>query len=328
MSNFYSIILFIISFFSSWCLLKTSIPIFKRNWSIVPNYRSSHKVSTPFGGGLIFSLIIILTSLIFHEFSNLIFLPLVITGHIDDCKGLSAIKRLYIQFGTALLLILYQSDSLLLNSLSFQSLDFLNKTFLVFILVFLFTTIVNIFNFFDGIDGLLASNLFIIFLTVFIKLNNSNYIICILGSLLGFVVWNWSPAKIFMGDSGSYFLGAIFFNFVFNSESIYEFIQLIFLGTPIFADIIITLIRRFSIGENIFKPHKLNLYQRLNQSGMSHSKITLIYSLATFLICFSYLVGSGLFFLSSLMSVLIIGYFIDKKASTPFLQSLTNQKMN
>ena len=326
MSDFYLLILFIFNFFSCWYLIKISIPIFKKNWSIVPNYRSSHKESTPFGGGLIFSLITILSSTIFFEFSNLLLLPLVITGHLDDCKGISPKKRLFIQLGTALLLILYQSDSLLLNSLRYQNLDFLYKAILIFILVFSFITIVNTCNFFDGVDGLLASNLFIIFLTVFIKINNANYIISILGALLGFIVWNWSPAKIFMGDSGSYFLGAIFFNFIFNTEDIYQSIQLLILGTPIFADIIITLIRRFLIGENIFKPHKLNLYQRLNQAGMSHSRITLIYSAATILICFSYLIGSRSFLLSTLISIFIIGFYIDKNRSIPFLESLNNSR--
>ena len=154
MSNLYSFIFFVISFLSSWYLLKNLIPFFKKSWSIKPNYRSSHKQSTPFGGGLIFSLIIMLTSSFFLEFSNFIFLPLLIIGHLDDCKGISPIKRLVIQFGTALLLILFQSDSLLLNSLSFHNLDFLYKTFLIFILILIFISVVNICNFFDGLEAI------------------------------------------------------------------------------------------------------------------------------------------------------------------------------
>lgn len=318
---------FIISILISWFLTKLCIPFFQKNWSIIPNKRASHSYPVPFGGGIIFSLIGILGSLIYVDFSSLIFIPLILTGHLDDLKEISPSKRFFVQVAVSITLILYKLKlSPLLDYINYLSLNNYQKFFILLILIFIFTSIVNITNFSDGIDGLVASTLFIVFLTAFIKLPNQDYLIFILGALLGFLFWNWSPAKIFMGDSGSYFLGAIYFNILLSTRSIEELISFLILGTPIFADISITLIKRFFMRENIFKPHKLNLYQRLNQAGLSHSKISLIYLLNSFLLCFCYLFGDiTLLFIAEII-VLLFGYLLDKYIAIDFKSSLLESK--
>ena len=99
----------ITSFLSSWYLIKICIPLFKKNWTIFPNQRTSHIFPKPFGGGLIFSFISIFAASLNFEFVPFIFLPIIIIGHLDDCHGISPFKRLFVQLGNALILITYKS---------------------------------------------------------------------------------------------------------------------------------------------------------------------------------------------------------------------------
>ena len=86
--------------------------------------------------------------------------------------------------------------------------------FLLFIayiyLSFLATSIINFANFADGIDGLLSSSMIIIFVLSALQNNNNSFLWGIVGCLVGFLFYNWQPSKLFMGDVGSTFLGAIF----------------------------------------------------------------------------------------------------------------------
>ena len=89
------------------------------------------------------------------------------------------------------------------------------------------------------------------------------------GGLTGFLILNWNPAKVFMGDSGSYFLGSIYFSCIFLSDSWIIFLALLIIGTPIYLDVIICVIRRAFDKQNIFKPHKLHLLSK-TKSGMDY----------------------------------------------------------
>ena len=322
----FNFLIFLILFLISWYLNKLFIPIFKTNWSISPNNRTSHKLPTPFGGGLIFSFLTILGSLFYKIYTPLIFIPLILIGHVDDCKGVSPLKRFFVQIGTALILIGYQSNNDLSNYFYFEDINFLYKFIIFLLLLFVFTAIVNITNFADGIDGLVASSFIIIFFTAYIKLSHQEHLLLILGALMGFLYWNWHPSKIFMGDSGSYFLGALYFNIIINIGNIDQSIYFLLLGTPLFGDITITLIRRLIIGESIFKPHKLNLYQRLNQAGINHSKVSLIYLFCTSLLCLSYIFGGIYFLIISEFIVIFIGFLLDKYIAISFEKSLLNSR--
>ena len=72
----------------------------------------------------------------------------------------------------------------------------------------------------DGIDGLVAGSMILIFAvgSIFI----SNYFLIFVGSLSAFLFWNWYPSKVFMGDGGSTFLGSIFFGLLLDSSNIFE----------------------------------------------------------------------------------------------------------
>ena len=130
------IIYFIFSFLISWFLLYIFIPIFKKKWIVLPNKRSSHNKPTPIGGGLIFSFIYLSSSLFYLNFDTLFAVPILLVGHLDDCKGIKALKRLIIQVIIGVLLFFYKSDYPLLIFLNFQNLNFLIRLISIFTLVF------------------------------------------------------------------------------------------------------------------------------------------------------------------------------------------------
>ena len=107
------------------------------------------------------------------------------------------------------------------------------------------------------------------------------FVFILIGSLLGFLYWNWEPAKIFMGDAGSTFLGAYLTSIFFNLNNNSNFIALLLICFPLLGDSIICLFIRFFNKKNIFKAHKDHLYQRLRKSDWSARKITLTYMLST-----------------------------------------------
>ena len=134
----------------------------------------------------------------------------------------------------------------------------------------------------------------------------------IIGACIGFLLWNWYPAKVFMGDVGSTFLGAVYIGYVFESNDLATAFAKLLLLTPILSDCIFCIIKRLMLGQNIFEAHKLHLYQRLNQAGWNHSKVTIIYSSSFLVLSLSYIsLGLPALILFSLF-ILIIGYYLDK----------------
>ena len=168
----------------------------------------------------------------------------------------------------------------------------------------------------DGIDGLICGIFTLTFIVLSIKIN-----ICFLPLSLGFLAFlnkNWYPSKIFMGDTGSTFLGAIFAAFILQSKSILEGFTILLLISPILMDSIICIFRRIYYGHNIFKPHKLHLYQRLVQKGFSHDKVSIIYISSSFLISIFYITDLFLFQILSIFSIFVVGVFLDKRYAIPF----------
>ena len=168
----------------------------------------------------------------------------------------------------------------------------------------------------DGIDGLVASNL-ICLLIMRSNLGDSSYI-TLVALLLGFLIFNWSPAKIFMGDSGSTFLGGSLVYALISLDDIYQIMGLHIASLPLILDAIICLIIRFLNSENIFQAHRKHLYQRLNQAGMSHNKVSSIYLIATVSLSLSYLLVNIQFQIIVFIFIFILAYIMDKKIAEPF----------
>ncbi|WP_341885399.1 hypothetical protein [Synechococcus sp. UW140] len=129
----------------------------------------------------------------------------------------------------------------------------------------------------------------------------------LVGALFGFLLWNWSPAKVFMGDVGSTFLGAVFAGVVLQQASFTAALALLLVATPLLADACICVLRRLLAGQRIFQAHRLHLFQRLHQAGWSHARVASCYVAATAVLAIALLVGGWLWVLGLAGAVLIIG---------------------
>ena len=278
-----------------------------------PNDRSSHLNPTTNGGGICFAIVSSLYSFLLGNNILLLCLPLSIIGFIDDFRNLKPLIRYIFQLLTVLSLILISGW---LNFL-FAKFSSLWMIFLVtLILIIISTAIINFVNFMDGVDGLVAICMSIIFLTV--SLSGELTYLPILGSLIGFLILNWKPAKVFMGDSGSTFLGALYLSIIFKSDTYIESLKYFLLITPLIADTVSTLLRRIFAKQNIFAAHKKHLYQRLFQAGLSHEKVSLIYAGMTLSMCLIYVLAdlNALVFMA--MILLSLGFWLDKNVAYSF----------
>jgi UDP-N-acetylmuramyl pentapeptide phosphotransferase/UDP-N-acetylglucosamine-1-phosphate transferase len=143
---------------------------------------------------------------------------------------------------------------------------------------------INIVNFMDGIDGMVACQgiVYGIFLFAISPANHSSacFGLTLAASCFGFLMWNWAPAKIFLGDVGSGPLGLFF---VIGGELALESAPAIVIFLPLFPlyfDALVTLVRRFRREEKLTAAHRSHLYQRLANGGAGHALVTSFYALA------------------------------------------------
>jgi UDP-N-acetylmuramyl pentapeptide phosphotransferase/UDP-N-acetylglucosamine-1-phosphate transferase len=133
----------------------------------------------------------------------------------------------------------------------------------------------------------------------------------LVAALLGFLWWNWSPAKIFMGDAGSTVLGcAIALSLLIPSDlPTSQAWSAVAITLPLVGDAIYTLARRLSRKENIFQAHRSHLYQRLQQQGWSHQQVALSYMILTAIsgICISFwgIMGAGITVLITISGIIL-----------------------
>ncbi|MEC7382165.1 MAG: MraY family glycosyltransferase, partial [Cyanobacteriota bacterium] len=151
------------------------------------------------------------------------------------------------------------------------------------------------FNFIDGLDGLAAGIALIASITMFIMALITNNVLwmtwtgAIAGSLLGFLVFNFNPASIFMGDSGSNFLGYMMAVIAIGttqkeSTGIALLIPMLVLGLPI-LDAALTMLRRALLREGMFLSERGHLHHRLLDMGISHRDVVLTLWGVTLLLC-------------------------------------------
>ena len=234
-----------------------------------PNFRSSHTYQTPRGGGVVFVFVVITSSVTALCIPNsytpsflslilciLLALPLAIVGFLDDIYNLSPGWRYAVQMLTAFSFVF-------VSPFFSRTLDML--PLLVF-LVIAVTSIINFTNFMDGIDGLVAGCLSVAIITASLEISAPWPFWSLIGALLGFLFFNWSPARVFMGDVGSTFLGAIYSALLLHAST--WFISFSSLSSySLFGDACICVLRRVWNRQNIFQAHRLHLFQRLHQSG-------------------------------------------------------------
>ena len=274
----------IFSFIGTYCIEKVFL---KYNFFIDhPNTRSSHIEAKPTAGGLaiIFSffLFILISKYIYMVETNEFFilfmalLPIIIIGLIDDYNEINIFIRLLVQFFSASLIIyFFQIHNNIFGVSLYSQSSFIIITFSIILSVWL----MNLFNFMDGIDGYAASECIIVsaFAALIAYMNDSSSLVFIylLGlslSNIGFLVRNWYPAKIFMGDTGSVSLGCIlaFFIFYSASESIISIYTWLVLLSVFISDATYTLFVRIVTKKNISKPHLTHGFHILTKIKNSH----------------------------------------------------------
>lgn len=257
----------------------------------VPNFRSSHTIPTPRGGGISFVITFLTSILVILFFKQIEFgfglaffigcLIVAIVGYVDDLGHVDSKLRLFFHFTAALILVQSVSGLHIVELYNVMvDFDILGYVIAVLIIVWM----LNLFNFMDGIDGLAgAESLSVLFITAFFLENyypDSNLLIfhLILGfSILGFMVFNFPPAKIFMGDAGSGFLGFVLAGLMLKEAHIVAdmfWIWLTMLGVFI-VDATYTLVVRIVERQKIFDAHRTHAYQKAAIKYKSHRKVTL-----------------------------------------------------
>ncbi len=297
-----------LSTFFSWFLIKKFLPKFEKYLIDEPNKRSSHIKPTPSGGGLVFVILGTISSIILGNWLITLCLPIAIVGFIDDKYRLPSLFRYFVQVLTVSALI-FQT-----NFNSFANSDFAVLYFIFYL--FLGTAIINFINFMDGVDGLVSGCVLIIFLSFFF--NDNFYLAGLLGALIGFLIWNWQPAKIFMGDIGSTFLGTVYLIPLFSSNSKLDLLTSLLIALPLLGDAFFCVIRRFINKEPIFKAHKKHLYQRLNQAGISHSNVSMLYIGSSSLLLLSNIFIGQIGLLITSFIIFMFGVFLDNKVALNF----------
>lgn len=254
----------------------------------IPNHRSSHSTPTPRGGGLAVVTVYLTTLILFfltRETSLRWFIPLFFgglliatIGWIDDKKSISVIFRVLVHciaaiFVTAMVgteLSLYIAPGVHLTSV----------LALIFAALYIMWMI-NLYNFMDGIDGIAAAQgvsvALMAALFAFARGGHALSLSYLLLSsvLLGFLLLNWHPAKIFMGDIGSGFVGFILATLALWGESsgMLPWMTATILMGVFIVDATFTLLRRTISGQRIFEAHCSHTYQKMVRRGWTHAQV-------------------------------------------------------
>ncbi|SDS00113.1 Fuc2NAc and GlcNAc transferase [Halopseudomonas xinjiangensis] len=255
----------------------------------VPNARSSHSVATPRGGGLAF-IVIYSAALLwlgasgYESWESLVGLlgaglMLAVVGFMDDHGHIAARWRLLVHLAAAAWLLAWLGVPMLtLGTLDIEPGWW---SYVVFGLALVW--LLNLFNFMDGIDGIAGTEAITVCL---------GGVLCywligqpLLGlpalllafAVLGFLFFNWPPAKIFMGDAGSGFLGILLGGLAVQAALVHPALLwswVILLGVFV-TDATITLFRRLMRRTRIYEAHRSHAYQRATRRHGGHLPVTL-----------------------------------------------------
>ena len=319
---------FFLGSFSSLLILKNGINFFEKYFLDNPNKRSLHIKPVPSAGGLSFIIPVLFYDLMFAYFKNfegdvslsLLCIPLILISLLDDLIKVSPKYRYLFQLLTSLLILGFSDINLFFLSPIF------NIIILIFLVIFI-TAVINFTNFMDGSDGLVAGCMFVFFLIINYKLNSNISLIILLGSLATFIYWNWNPAKIFMGDIGSTFLGVYFVANILQFDDINEIIGLLLIASPFFGDALITIFRRLFSSQNVFKAHRQHLYQRLYLGKLSKPEVAILYIFQILMIGIVYIKLNFIYEIGTIFVSFFIMYLMEKKYALSFKEAMNNKSI-
>ena len=253
----------------------------------LPNERSLHVAPTPRGGGIA---VIGVSVIAWLALCAVGILPpgeivvalgaagLGLVSWLDDLRGLPPGLRLLAQFVAVAAGIWALPHGALFQGWLPLSLDTVAGALV-------WVWFVNLFNFMDGIDGIAGSEAAAIGIGIVLvargELNLAAPAAAIAAAALGFLVWNWAPARIFLGDVGSvplgYLLGFLLYELALRSRAgmIGAWQAALILPAYFLADASLTLLRRLLRGERVWQAHREHFYQRAVQRGLSHDAVVL-----------------------------------------------------
>jgi UDP-N-acetylmuramyl pentapeptide phosphotransferase/UDP-N-acetylglucosamine-1-phosphate transferase len=186
------------------------------------------------------------------------------------------------------------------------------------VVLLLIVAVINFTNFMDGLDGLVAGCMAVALAAAALQLAAPLPIWALVGSLLGFLIWNWSPAKVFMGDVGSTFLGALFAGLVLQATTWPEALGLLLVATPLLGDAFLCVPRRLLAGQRVFDAHRLHLFQRLHQAGWPHARVSSVYIAGTAVLAVALLAGGWPWVVGLSVVELFVGFWLDRHVAVSF----------
>lgn len=258
----------------------------------VPNDRSSHTRPTPRGGGLGIVVVLVVSGLMAFADGLLpaslalalsAAIPLAIIGFIDDHGDVPARWRFLVQVISAIWAIYWIGG---LEMLRIGGLDLhlgvLGYPFGILVMVWM----LNLFNFMDGIDGIEASEVIFIGLASSLLIGGGITLapapelltlVAISGATFGFLLWNWPPARIFMGDVGSGVLGFLLALLMLQSavSGKLSLVIWVILSGVFLVDATVTLLIRLTQGERWYQAHRSHAYQHASRRFGNHRTVTL-----------------------------------------------------
>ena len=206
-------------------------------------------------------------------------------GYLDDTRGLRALHKLYAQIAVA---VLAYALGFRIEAISLPLIGEISMgIFAVPVTVLWIVGIINAVNLIDGLDGLAAGVAFFAGLTNFILayMSGATFVALVMASLcgavLGFLIYNFNPARIFMGDSGSYLLGYVLATMSLAgavqkaSTAVSLLVPIVALGVPI-VDTLFAIVRRFLERRPLFAPDQGHIHHRLLALGITHRRAVLI----------------------------------------------------
>ena len=245
----------------------------------VPNDRSNHHTPTPVGAGILVIAVLIPLWLLLAERPMLHILgpaaALALLSWLDDRRGLSPVVRFPAHILAVIVALQFEPTFI------YPLIKFVPEPAAYCIIAFVWVWFINLFNFMDGIDGITGVE------TASIGLGTAAVIvvhgfaadfgalgICTAAVAAGFLIWNWHPAKVFLGDVGSVPLGFMLGWLLLSLAAAGPWIVALILPAYYLADSTLTLLHRMARRQKIWQAHREHFYQRAAVAGLSHARIT------------------------------------------------------
>jgi UDP-N-acetylmuramyl pentapeptide phosphotransferase/UDP-N-acetylglucosamine-1-phosphate transferase len=269
----------------------------RRDLLDVPNARSSHARPTPRLGGLGIVAAVALSMAVAQMLFALdaraavilvgLGLAVALVSLVDDLRGLPALARLTVHLAAGAAAVAALGPLEVIGDLGVADPGLARRLDSVLTVLWI-AGFMNAFNFMDGIDGIAGGQGLVAgAATAAIGWLHGVPAATVLGATmaaacLGFLLHNWSPATIFMGDVGSAFLGFLIATAPMVAPATAQppvgLLPFALVVWPFLFDTMLTFVRRAVRGENVMAAHKTHFYQRLTQAGWSHGRVAALYT--------------------------------------------------